>query len=756
MRKFTIFFLLVLVYFYSLNAQLPTYGWRDHFDFHRIYSICQTSQGNILGASDNGVLIIYPDGSMDKLTKLNGLSDFGVHSVAYSNQFEKTIIGYKNGNIDIIDNNQIYNIPDIKLKNIAVDKTINKIIISDKYAYLACGFGIAILDIDKNEIFATAFIGENAGYVDVKNIAFRNDSIFAATSDGLLVALLNDDIVDYNNWVNYEIPGYSGLTDIAILDSNIFVIAYNGSSYDLLKKNNNTWSIVKSNLNSNANLKSYDKIYLNSKDNFYIISKNGTITDTSHFEYFNTNDFLISDGKYYFAENTAGIEKLSDNKFTSFVYQGVYLNQPFKIKNYGNKIYVTRGAYTLNHNNLWRAGTINIYDLQQNTWKTKINWQGLDYNVIAIDTTDENHYFIGAWWKGIYEYDSTTVTNEYNVDNSPLESLLSSPGYVRVSGLVFDKDLNLWSLNNAYNRPLNVLKKDGTWKTFNLPTLTQKKTGEMIFTKNGVLWGILLDDGFFALDDNQTLEDENDDIFKIIKPYDDNGELIGTKYFCLAQDKNGDIWFGTNDGVGVFYSPENFNTDGYHATRIKITDILNDSLVTNYLLAGQNVISIAIDGGNRKWFGTNGDGVYLLNEDGTEQLAHYTTDNSPLPSNIINSIAIVPQTGEVFFATANGVVSFMSDAAEAGNEFSNVYVYPNPVREDYDGPITITGLLYDTNVKITDVAGNIVYETTSNGDKAIWNGTNFDGKRVATGIYLVFCTTPDGKKTFVTKLLFIN
>ena len=183
---------------------------------------------------------------------------------------------------------------------------------------------------------------------------------------------------------------------------------------------------------------------------------------------------------------------------------------------------------------------------------------------------------------------------------------------------------------------------------------------------------------------------------------------------------------------------------------------MNDSLVTNYLLAEQQVQCIAIDGGNRKWFGTANSGAYLMNETGTKELLHFTVENSPLPSDNILSISVEPKSGEVFFVTAKGVVSYRGDATEAGNSFGEVYVFPNPVRPDYQGVVTIAGLAADVNVKITDIAGNIVYETTANGGQATWDGNNFSGRRVATGIYLVFCSNDDGSETFVTKLLFVN
>ena len=223
--------------------------------------------------------------------------------------------------------------------------------------------------------------------------------------------------------------------------------------------------------------------------------------------------------------------------------------------------------------------------------------------------------------------------------------------------------------------------------------------------------------------------------------------------YSIAEDLDGDIWVGTDQGIVVYYYPENvFEDSDFHAQRIILT--IGD--VTQYLLNTEMITAIAIDGANRKWLGTKSSGVYLVSENGTEEIHHFTEGNSPLLSNQINDIGINHETGEIFFATDKGLISYRGSATMGSDEFRDVYVYPNPVRENYDGDITIRGLVSDVNVKITDISGNIVYETTAEGGQATWNGKNFSGSRVSTGIYLVFCSNDDGSKTYITKLLFIK
>jgi len=310
--------------------------------------------------------------------------------------------------------------------------------------------------------------------------------------------------------------------------------------------------------------------------------------------------------------------------------------------------------------------------------------------------------------------------------------------------------------NSGVKNPISVkLNNSNDWISFNYDELISNKIiGDIIITKQNNKWVILpVGNGLFVFDNNGTIENENDDLFKKLSVVDENGKIISNNIYSIAEDLDGDIWVGTNQGIVVYYIPENvFDDPNFYAQRIILT--IGD--VTQYLLSTETITSIAVDGANRKWLGTQSSGVYLVSEDGTEEINHFTSENSPLISDKIFDIGINHETGEVFFATDKGLVSYRGSATMGSDEFKDVYVYPNPVREDYEGEITIRGLVSDVNVKITDISGNIVYETTAEGGQAIWDGKNFSGRRVSTGVYLVFCSNDDGSKTHITKLLFIK
>ncbi|MBN2893249.1 MAG: T9SS type A sorting domain-containing protein [Bacteroidales bacterium] len=753
-----LFFLFFLTIVNVSMAQLPIGGWRDHFSFTNIFSVYETNDGSIIGASESGIFYLNKDKSIDKMTKASGLSDIGVSSMIYASELNSIILGYENGNIDIIVDGDVNNISDIKRKNISGDKKIYSITQNGNFAYLSCGFGIVKINIETSEIADTYFIGENASYIEVYNTIVVDDSIFAATNQGLFSANQNDYIADYSNWNIINTGSFSDIKDIAYFNGYIYYIGFNETEYDLLKLENNSSEIIISNISETTKLYPFDYLYIANGEDIKLLSSNDIIASEID-EYPNLwGSFPLfvnfsSNNRMLIGDKSLGMVINDNGSFNSYYPSGVYKNEALNIATQSGYVYATRGGFKDNSVNLWLLGTVNYFN--ENKWETVINFEAHDFYCILIDESDFSHYFIGSWGNGIFEYKEKELLNHYDETNSVLDPLVS--GDLRISGIAYDNEKNIWSINASANNSISILKNDGTWETLLLNrTMAGLRTGNLAILENNLVWISLPDKGFLALDYNKTIENEDDDIYKTFYPVDEEGEQLGHRIHTFAEDKNGDIWVGSDEGVGVYYSPENFDDDNFRINRVKITADLNDSLVTNYLLGEEQVYAIAVDGGNRKWFGTANSGAYLMNETGTKELVHFNTENSPLPSNKVTSISIDSESGEVFFATPKGVVSYRGDATEASSQFEDVYVFPNPIRPDYYGTITITGLVYDTNVKITDIAGNLVYETTSNGSLATWDGNDFSGRRVHTGVYLVFCSNDDGSETIVTKLLFIN
>jgi ligand-binding sensor domain-containing protein len=317
-----------------------------------------------------------------------------------------------------------------------------------------------------------------------------------------------------------------------------------------------------------------------------------------------------------------------------------------------------------------------------------------------------------------------------------------------------DKSKNLWLTQTGVPGNIKVLKSDGSW-IVNPLTINAPIIGDIINTTIGQKWIILPRGyGLFIYDDNKTPENFDDDRSRKMLVQDSENQVISFVY-SIAEDLDGNIWVGTDQGPVIYFTPEKVFDSDLKASRIKIPR--NDGTnLADYMLKTETITSIAVDGANRKWLGTANSGVYLLSADGTTQIKNFNEQNSPLLSNSITTLAVDNKTGDVWFGTSKGIQSFRGNATTGEEKFKKVYTFPNPVRENFNGNVTITGLIRDTQIRITDISGNLVYETVSDGGQATWNLKTYNGRRVATGVYLVFCASKDGSQSYVTKMLVIK
>jgi sugar lactone lactonase YvrE len=374
---------------------------------------------------------------------------------------------------------------------------------------------------------------------------------------------------------------------------------------------------------------------------------------------------------------------------------------------------------------------------------------------VCVDPKDPKRVFCSSWSEGLVQINGRTIANYFDNTNSTLDTLAAT-NFIYVGGSAIDKDGNIW-VSNAYSTNSicvfdNKLKK---WDDF----ITQSTIGITRISKitiNSInqKWFILPEGGgLMVFDDNGTISTKSDDKIKKLGFAIGTGAITGAEAFVVTEDINGAMWVGTDKGICVFYTPSNvFEETGFDAQQIKI----EQGGYVEYLLESEVVKTIAVDGANRKWIGTANGGLYLINADGTKELEHFTIDNSPLLSNSIVDLEIDGETGELYIATSNGIISYKYTATEGKEDYENVYAYPNPVKQDYEGIIAIKGLVKDCDVKITDVSGRLIYSTKALGGQAIWDGKNFEGRKAQTGVYVVYLTNPDGSKTETTKIFMVN
>jgi len=371
---------------------------------------------------------------------------------------------------------------------------------------------------------------------------------------------------------------------------------------------------------------------------------------------------------------------------------------------------------------------------------------------ILADPADNNHFWVSTWGAGLLEYRNNVLVKKYDDSNSPLQTIIPGKPYSRICGLAMDRERNLWITQTGVPGSIKVLKNDNTWITFPF-TIDAPTISDIIVTSTGQKWVILPRGyGLFVFDDKNFSDDRYRYRQMLVK--DTDNKVISLVY-SIAEDLDGNIWVGTDQGPVIYSSTSEIFDEEPKAFRVKVPR--NDgSGLADYMLGTEIITSIAVDGANRKWLGTFNSGAYLLSADGTEKLINYNEENSPLLSNNVVSVAVDGKTGVVWLGTAKGVISVRGDATTGAESFNKVYAFPNPVRETYNGNLTITGLMRNSSVRITDISGNLVYRCVSDGGQATWNLLNYRGERVSTGVYLIFVANEDGTQAMVTKVLVIK
>lgn len=745
-------------------SQIGIGEWKTHLPYSNGKKITQ-AKDKFYCNTENGLFVYNTsDNSTEILSKEKGLSDVTISTVFYAEEKDAIIVGYENGNIDIIKGKTIINISDIKRKQIYGSKSINNIISYNHNYYLATGFGVVNLDIDKYEIKDTYLIGLNSSQKQVFDIIVYNNMFYTATEDGIFTADVNSSNLSfYENWhQDFSIPNPNlAFKDFTIYKNKLYV-TQDDDINKLYYLDSGVWTEYEiDGANTYYSINSDEKnLYLCWNHKLTIINSSGneTLVDKYEFAWGQTYSRINYAFKYYndlyLADANYGIVKLIGGNSTAIKPNGPYSLSFWDIDIFNGKLWATTGGVNAAWNNLYNKAHAMCYN---DNWWTNIKLEGsraIDPMDIVIDRNDDKRVFVSSWNGGIFEIYNGVQVNQYLQHNSSLENCVSTWDAVRVGGLAMDEDGNLWTSGMAVNNQFNVRTTDGQWHGLAYSNITQESMiRSLIVTQDKYKWVTLHRAGIFIFDDKGTYENTDDDDYKKINILDENGDIVSNEVYCVAEDKDGTIWVGTAKGVVTYFYPSDvFTNSSFRGQRV----IIEQNGISQYLLETEEISSIAIDGANRKWFGTRNSGVYLISEDGTEELKHFTIDNSPLLSNEISAIGINDKTGEVYFGTSKGLISYRGTATEGNEFFTDVYAYPNPVPPDFNGLIAINGLVENADVKITDISGNLVFETKAEGGQATWNGKNFSGEKVHTGVYLAFCSNEDGSKTFVTKILFIN
>ncbi len=761
-KNILIVFLFSFLLIRNLFAQPLTLGqWRDELVYRNAFS-ATASDSKVYCATDIAMYSVdINDNSMQKFSKVNGLSDVSTSLLAYDHVHDLLLICYVNSNIDILKNGTITNISDIERTSIVGDKAIYGVYFLGDYAYLACGFGIVVLDVTKNEIKDTYYIGPNGSQLQVNDVTSDGTNLYAATISGMYQASLNDPfLADFNRW--HLITPQEGLLGGNYSDCITFnntVLAAKKDS--IFQDSSEVWIpyFTRAGLDVKKMEVTTDELLIcqigSGGTRVTVIHTSGEIDSISSPQPYQA---VAVNGTIWIADLYAGLQKYSNGNLETFYPNGPWTKNVFDmdVNSTTHSVYVAPGGWNSSFGFIFNQdgfftkvdGTWNHYDAYNTNLKDTF-----DIVCVAVNPFTNLTYF-GSMWKGIAEYDDKLgITNQFDENNSTLSGTNGDIKRIKAADIAFDRYGNMWVSNLGALVPIVVRKADGTWLDFQPPfSLNQGWVTNIAFDEFDQVWFVLPRQGIMVFNYGGTLDVPSDDQYKQLVNVPGSGNLPTLSVNCITEDKDGTLWVGTEAGVAVFYCPGDiFSPYGCEAQQI----VVNSGGFNGYLLGTENVKHILVDGANQKWVATD-NGVWLFSADGTQQILHFTTDNSPMFSNFTNALAMDNSTGEIYIGTENGILVYRGDATTGSGTSCSPIVFPNPVKETYDGPIAISGIVENADVKITDANGTLIYKTKALGGQAIWDGKGYDGHKAKTGVYLVWASSSDAAVTCISKLLIIN
>lgn len=769
-------FLIPFLWVQLLSAQTDfSNDWEDFYSYNNVKDFVKI-ENKIYAIADNAAFIYdISSQEINKISSVHGLSGKETTSIYYSITTKRFVIGYQSGMLEIIDEKGKITIAnDIERLDITGQKQINHISEYEEILYLSTPFGIVQYDINNLNFGDTYFIDENSDPLFINQTTISQSTIYAATIKGVYSANINDpNLIDFNNWLQPEGDLLGNFLNITVFNNEVFTTR-NNALYKIQSFNNlqqiSVFSQAIVNLTSSAD---YLTVALNKSANILnsSLQKIAEFPPTNNYN-FNLNTAYAEGDNVYLATQVFGI--LTKN-FSALDYEEIHpkgpiTNQVFSITAQNNNLWVVYGGYDGAYTPLGRRFGYSHFngilpeETQWVNYNYSNNFPARDLVHVTIDPNQENKVYISSWSDGILVVENDTPFVIWNETNSDLEALdfPADPSYVniRINGSAFDNQGNLW-VANAWvpNRLKKLNPSNGKGSSFDLSEIITNKAfglSELVIDKTGSVWIASRRNGALVFN-----ESGNRKRALITEPT--KGSLPDLNVRTLAVDRNNRIWIGTQKGLVVFTDASGlFDAPIYDANPI----IIEDDGVPKKLLGDQPINSIAIDGAENKWFGTDTGGVLGTDPSGNTTLFNFNKDNSPLPSNRILKIKVDNSTGKVFFATDKGIVAFNNNVAPFGETLGEVYAYPNPVKKQHEF-VTIDGrkgthLPRGTNVKILDAAGRLVHETNVEigqevkGGKVIWDKTNLAGRKVASGVYIVLLTSPDKTETSSTKIAIIN
>jgi ligand-binding sensor domain-containing protein len=728
--------------------------WKGYFSFNEITDVCISDQ-KVYSSTKNSVF--NKDVSSNILTTFTSVNDVKPDEITAilhtSNNY--TLIGNKNGLIILIKPdgstlNKVDIITDVPVP--ANSKKINDFYEHNGKVYVATQYGITVIKLSNFEIESSFYIGNSGEFIDVLQTTVFNNEIFAVTrTQGIKKAsLTNPFLYDFSQWSVFNSGNWSSL----VVFSNQLIAT--DFSTNIYKFNGNTPQVFSTHYTVPLKLRT-DGEYLTFTGQYQVNVYNSSLTlIASTFQVTGVSELLTcaitKNDKLYIGTAKNGLYEasLSSNLvFTNITPNGPNQDYSFRVTKTTNDLWLTHGSYDITYTPDYQIKPISVFDKNfgWNEIPSTLLQAAVSLSTIIENPRNAKEVFVASPQSGLLKFTNKTNSVLYN-DTNGLESVQSFNS-VRVNGLKYDKDGGLWVTNASINNGLKKLSPSGTWQSYNfsgiVPNVLNELYGNIDIDKNGTKWISTYLNGVIGFNEKYNNK------FIIIN--EENGNLPNNYVRCVAVDNKNQLWIGTFKGLRILNSVDRFISE----TALTTTNIvIQDGDLAQELFYQQVIQDIKVDGANNKWVAIADAGVFQVSPNGQITLRRFTKDNSPLPSNNVLDIEIDEVTGEVFFATDKGLVSFLGAATKGDDDLQNVYTYPNPVRPEYLGTVKISGLMDKVNLKITDIEGNLVFETTSSGGTVEWDTTAFGKYKVASGVYMVFVSSADAAETTVKKIMIIR
>ncbi|GAA4461758.1 two-component regulator propeller domain-containing protein [Nemorincola caseinilytica] len=700
------------------------------------------------------------NGQVDAYSKVEGMSDIGMQCIGYDHATSTAVLVYSNGNVDLFKDNTFYNVPDLKIKTIAGSKEVYAIYILNGNAYLSTSIGVVVIDLAKQSIKETYEFNVNNQVMAVKGIWSQGDSLYAITVNGMYSANKNsNELQNFLAWKRVD-TGKNYIC-IAGYDNELYL----STDKKLYKATN---GIVSEIYSSRMGI-----MHIDAGMGRLLVSEYDTGSFSGYIKLYNSAQGMYDsvrlpgnkaaqaiqtlDGTLFIADEFGGLLKRHSNGDLGYITPEGPINvNSFDLYAYGRDLWIAHGGF--NEKFLPAKNYASISNFRDEKWKYYA--RGLyrafdtitDISVLLKDEKTGTLY-AGSFLNGLFVKNSDESTQAYTAPSVFDNSISQGEGRAQVAGLGLDSYGNLWvSTMFSPSHQLYVKTPENEWTKFSVPGA--QFGGPLVVDDNDQVWFAGYNgSGVSVYNFNGTPADRTDDASYHLVSGKGYGNLPSNTVNCLAKDNNNNIWIGTANGIGIV-SNCSFPLSQTPPCDAEIPIVQYDQYA-GYLFAGNNVRTIAVDGANRKWVGTD-DGVWLLSPDAGKIVYRFTTDNSPLPSDHIQKIAVDKLTGDVYIGTEQGLVSYRSTATEGGTKNENIISFPNPVPSGYTGTVAIKGLVANADVRITDINGQLVYRTKALGGQAIWNGLDHTGRRPQSGVYLIFASDSNGEETYTGKLVLLK